>query len=120
MAYFNIHEKLYDASGDGDDGRVRELLVNKADPNKYKDSDGVTALIWAAYLGRDSTVSILIQHGADLNVQDNFGRTALYRAAGNGQNEVTTRLIKAGADLNIQNNDGKTPIQVARNVEIAR
>ena len=120
MADSDIHEKLFNASGkDGDDTRVRELLTAGGDP-KYKDSyNGQTALYKAAWWGRDSIVSILIQHGADLNIQTNYGRTALYLSAGSGHNEVTTTLIEAGANLNIQNNEGKTPIQVA-NEEIAR
>lgn len=58
----DIHKKLYDASSDGAETRVRELLAAGADPNKYKDSYGDTALIWAAWWGRDSTVSILVHH----------------------------------------------------------
>ena len=108
MADSDIHEKLYNASYYGDDTRLRELLTAGADPNKYRNSNGITALLDAASRGRDSTVSILIQHGADLNIQEKYGRTALYWAAGNGHNEVTTALIKAGADLNIQTEDGKT------------
>ena len=40
----DIHKKLYDASSDGAETRVRELLAAGADPNKYKDSYGDTAL----------------------------------------------------------------------------
>ena len=113
MADSYIHEKLYYASGNGNDTFVRELLAAGADPNKYKDIDGITALIKAASNCRDSTVSILIQHGADLNVQTNYGSTALTIAAWKGRNEVTTTLIKAGADLNIQTTNGKTALTIA-------
>ena len=109
MADPDIHRKLFDAVGDdSDDTRVRELLAAGADPHKYKDRRGWTVLIEAAWRGRDSTVSILIQHGADLNIQDNDGKTALQRATWNGKYEFTTKLIKAGADLNIKDKDGKT------------
>ena len=108
MSDSDIPRQLYDASGDGVDTRVRELLGAGADPDKYRDSDGDTALIRAAGWGKVSTVSILIQHGADLNIQDNDGKTALQRATWNGKYEFTTKLIKAGADLNIKDKDGKT------------
>ena len=108
MGDSDIHQELYDASSAGDDSRVRELLADGSDPDEYKDGNGWTALIVAARYGRDSTVSILIQHGADLNIQDNDGKTALQRATWNGKYEFTTKLIKAGADLNIKDKDGKT------------
>ena len=120
MADSDIHERLFNASIDGDDTRVRELLAAGADPDKYKDSDCDTALLEAAARGRESIVSILIQHGADLNIQDDNGWTALHYAAANERNEITEILIKAGADLNIQNNEGKTPIQAAENMEVVR
>ena len=76
MADSDIHRKLFDASGyDGDITRVTELLGAGADPDKYKDSSGDTALIEAAWRGSDSIVSILIQHGADLNIQNKDGKT---------------------------------------------
>ena len=35
----DIHEKLFDASRDGNNTRVRELLAAGADPNKYRNND---------------------------------------------------------------------------------
>ena len=125
MADSKIHERLWDASFSGQDTRVRELLAAGADPDKYIPSYGdptmVThefrdpALATAAGWGRDSTVSILIQHGADINRQNNKGWTALHRAAENGHNKVTTTLIEAGAELNIQTRNGSTPLILATN-----
>ena len=110
MTDSDIHKKLYDASSGGDDTLVRELLTAGADPDKYKDSNGFTALIVAVNRGNDSIVSILIQHGANPNIQNKYENTALHNAALNGNNEVITTLIKAGADLNIQNDEGKTAL----------
>ena len=50
MADSDIHEKLYDASVAGEDARVRELLAAGAQPDKYKDGYGWTAVIEAAIL----------------------------------------------------------------------
>ena len=100
MADSDIHKTLYKASEAGDDTRVRELLGVGADPDKYKDSHGLNALIRAASLGRDSTVSILIQHGADLNIQNKYGKTALYRAAEKHYDSIVSILILHEADLN--------------------
>ena len=114
MADSDIHEKLYDASVAGEDTRVRELLAAGADPDKYKDNNwGHTALIKAALDGHDSTVSILIQHGADIELPSSQGSTALTLSAANGHNKVVQRLIEAGAELNIQNKEGKTALHKA-------
>ena len=75
MMNSDIHYKLYDASRDGNDSRVRELLAAGAEPDKYRDSRDITAQAESAWYGRDSTVSILIQHGADINRQNNTGWT---------------------------------------------
>ena len=120
MSDSDIHYKLYWASRDGNDARVRELLAAGAEPDKYKDSWDDTALNEAARLGRDSTVSILIQHGADINRQNKNGYTALHRAAASGQNAVVSTLLQAGADPYLPDYAGQTPMQVAENKEIAR
>ena len=78
---------------------MRELLAAGADPNKYKDSAGWTALIRAAFWGRDSTVSILIHHGADLNIQTKDGETALEMAASGEYYDVILILMEAGAEV---------------------
>ena len=96
----DIHEKLYAASLDGEDRRVRELLEVGADPQKYKDEGGNSALHIAVCHGRNEVSTTLIMSGADLNIQNNEGDTALHRAASTGNNEVATNLIKAGAKLN--------------------
>ena len=113
MADSDIHKKLWDASAAGDGDGVRDLLAAGADPDKYKDRYGYTALLEAAAWGRDSIVSILIQHGADINRQGYYGNTALHSTAVNGHNEVTATLIKAGADMNIQCKDGETVLHWA-------
>ena len=88
-----LHEKLFTASRAGDGTLVGELLVAGADPNKYKDMFGNAALLEAAFIGKDSIVSMLINLGADLNMQNIHGDTALHRAAVRGKNEVIKTLI---------------------------
>ena len=112
----DIHE-LYDASLYGEDRRVRELLEVGADPQKYKDEGGNTALHIAACRGRNDVISTLIKSGADLNIQNNEGDTALHRAASTGNNEVATNLIMAGADLNKKNKDGDSALDRAASTE---
>ena len=121
MADSDIHKKLYYASIQGDDSLVRELLAAGADPDEFKDNSGNTALHEAASQGNNTTVSILIDHGADLNIQNQARETALQRAAKKEKNEVATKLIEAGSDMNIQDKNGETALHRAaasRNDEV--
>ena len=111
------YRDLYGAIRDGDDTRVRELLAAGVPPDKYKDSEDDTALADAAYRGRDSIVSILIQHGAYIDRQNEDGWTALHKAVYHEHNDVTRTLIVAGADLNRQDNDGETALHKAAEEE---
>ena len=82
---------------------------------------GNSALIRAADNGRTEVVGILIEAGADINLQDNGvrsaewvyqrliivicvcqGYSALMLSAANGFTEVVGILIEAGADINLQ------------------
>jgi ankyrin repeat protein len=53
---------------------------------------------------------MLIDAGADLNIQDTAGLTALHRCARWNHPEIARMLIDAGADLNIQDTDGWTAL----------
>lgn len=72
-----------------------------------------TALIWAACIGHNEAVKILIKAGADLNAQSENGETALMIAARNGRTEAAELLIKAGANLHSKDKDGYTAIRTA-------
>ena len=56
---------------------------------------------------------ILIDHGADVNVQDEEELTPLHCAARDGYGECVLILCKAGADCYKTNNEGKTAKDLA-------
>jgi len=70
--------------------------------------DGGTALMGAAYIGHERVVDLLIQHGAEVNLQRSSGFTALMSAAGQGRERVVELLLQHGAEINLQNSDGVT------------
>ena len=62
--------------------------------------------------GHTDIARLLLEHGADPNVQNNDGETALTAACSNprGNRDVITALITAGAELDKRNNDSMTAL----------
>ena len=61
-----------------------------------------TVLMWAVRYGQTEAVKLLVEKGADLNIQSKSGETALMSAARTGRTEIVKILVEGGADLNIQ------------------
>ena len=76
-------------------------------------ASGGTALMHASGRGYSDIVKLLIESGADVNIQDNRGYTALMSASYKGHREVAKLLIESGADVNAQDNDGVTVLMYA-------
>jgi len=90
---------LADAVERRDNQAVLSLLKTRADVNAAQ-SDGATALHWAAYLDDAETASLLIRAGARVDTPNNYGVTPLALASGNGNAAIIDQLLKAGADPN--------------------
>jgi ankyrin repeat protein len=78
---------------------------------------GHTPLVRAARGGHRATVRVLLNKGANPNVQDHRGHTPMYRATKFGHSEVVKMLLEKGANPNIQNNKGRTPMWKAKSLE---
>ena len=97
--------------------RERSNLVNCHDNNKY----GWTSLLWASANGHKSTVKLLLDHGADVNLKNNNGGTALIRASRRGHESAVKLLLEYGADVNLRNKYDDTPlIYASRHETIAK
>lgn len=78
---------------------------------------GNTALIFAVNKFMSNVIKLLLDNGADVNVQNKRGITALmyavkYSANPLGEN-IVDMLIKYGADVNISDNNGWTPLKIS-------
>ncbi|CAG8956335.1 hypothetical protein HYFRA_00003715 [Hymenoscyphus fraxineus] len=96
---------------------IKFLVENGADINA-KDSDGMTALSNAVYLGNETVVQCLLENRADANIPDDLGRSALFFAAGQSQHRdkavaFARSLLAHGADINLQTTRGMTPLMIA-------
>ncbi len=87
-----------DAAMRGDLDEVRGLLRSGADVNAPQ-SDGLTAIHWAADNGDAALARVLIYAGANLApLTRNDAYTPLHMAARGGHAEVLALLLEAGAD----------------------
>jgi len=61
----------------------------------------------------DEVERLVVDCGADPNIQDAFGDTPLHYAAYNGRLGVVRLLLEHGADPNVQDHDDRTPLHFA-------
>jgi ankyrin repeat protein len=101
-----------DAVQQRDKQAVLSLLKQRADVNAPQ-SDGATALHWAAYLEDADTTALLIRAGAKVGTPNNYGVTPLALASANGNAAVIDQLLKAGANPNGAVRAGETPLMLA-------
>lgn len=106
-----IDKDLVIASSDGDIEAVRKLLAGGADPD-------VTALEWtpltrAAMKGHREIVILLVENGADVNIQAPGGGTPLFWAASYNQLDVAKELIARGAAIKPHSKGSSDPLTVA-------
>jgi uncharacterized protein len=104
--------QLADAVQHRDTKTIQSLLAAHADVNAPQ-SDGATALHWAAYLDDSETAARLIRTGAKVDVRNNYGITPLALAAANGNAAIIDHLLKAGANPNGAVRSGETPLMIA-------
>ncbi|MFP3022783.1 MAG: ankyrin repeat domain-containing protein [Wolbachia sp.] len=63
----------------------------------------------------NQAIDLLLEAGADPNIQDNKGKTPLYLAAATGHYDNANSLLLKGANPSITSRKGKPPQQIATN-----
>ncbi|MCJ1378973.1 hypothetical protein MMC17_002072 [Xylographa soralifera] len=81
-----------------------EVHVNAADKKRR------TALHWAASIGQEATVKLLLDHGAKIGARTNRRQTPLHMAAEEGHLEAVELLIAAGSEVNALSDTKTTPL----------
>lgn len=103
---------LVDAVRAGDRAAVQSLLRQGADAGE-PESDGSTALLWAAYRDDLEAATLLLGAGGDVNASNDLGATPVWAASQNGSLAMVRLVLEAGADPNAALLAGETPLMVA-------
>ncbi len=102
---------LMTAAFNDDIGTVRVLINAGVDINA-KNSEGLTALLYASSIGGFKCSKALIDAGADIEETDELGFNPILYAARDGHVEIAKELIKVGADINKTWNNHKTVLML--------
>ena len=94
---------------------IVRILLNKGADVSIVGDDGFTALHLAVQTGNLAVSTLLVEAGADVNLQarNSNGGTALLMSAQKGHLEVMKMLIDAGADLRATTSKGSTTLHLA-------
>ncbi len=104
---------LIEATRGGDLDQVSLILAGDTDVFAA-DPLGRTALHYAAALGNQEIVSVLISYMERLDPVDGDGFPPLMRAAQNGHPGVVRQMLDQGADPSRTNNAGQSALSLAR------
>jgi ankyrin repeat protein len=118
-SHFVIASDLMDAIVGGQRDLALNMIAEGVDVSELQ-TDGTSALMYAAYLGDAEMAATLIKAGADPSLANSYGTSAILEATIVGANGVLEILLENGADANWSNPEGETPLMnVARagNVE---
>ena len=87
-----------------------EYLIDecKLDPNEI-DTYGQNPIYYAVRDGRIDTINLMIEKGANINIEDNYGQNCIFYAIREGRVEVVELLIEKGANINQIDKKKMTP-----------
>lgn len=77
--------------------RITKIAKFSKNINERSSENGWTALMFAINNGSAKIVDVLIESGADVNIEDLNGLTPIKFARRTGNKEIVSLLLKAGA-----------------------
>ena len=106
---------------------ARYLITLGADVHaiseKQKNGDGGNTALWYSVQGsrtaREGMVTLLLEHGANVNCIGEHDWTPLHMAAQWNHPESAKILLRHGADLGCKDSDGRTSMDIARQFDSA-
>nr|XP_015195735.1 PREDICTED: ankycorbin isoform X1 [Lepisosteus oculatus] len=106
-------DRLLNAVEHGEVDKVTSLLGKKGVNAVKLDSEGKSALHWAAAKGQVECLGAILAHGADASVLDASGSSPLHLAAKNNHQECALKLIQSKCVIEALDSTGKTALHHA-------
>jgi ankyrin repeat protein len=97
---------------------LRLLLEHGAQTEAVELDRRQTPLLWASIDGNTEAISLLLDHGANINASDDEGCTALHLAAEYGNHEAVQLLVDKRADIFAIDYNADTPLDLAASVSV--
>jgi len=105
--------ELYNSIYDKDINLIRDLILKGADVNYLI---WHTPLILATMYDRPDVCSLLLESGANVNLQNNTGNTALMHVMGPNK-RILKLLLEYDADINLANKNNLNALTLYKNNE---
>lgn len=96
-----------------DNGEVVTVLLGNGAKSYLRNPLSETALMLAAFYGRERSVAALLERGTDIGEANRQGWTPLTYAAFAGHEAIVGQLLAHGAAVNGTTNNGLTPLMLA-------
>lgn len=91
---------------------VNLILKKKININNQEDTLGLTPLHMAITKNNINTIQLLINNGAQINIQDFYGNTSLHYAISEKNEDIIKLLFKYQPNFNLTNIEGKTSLHI--------
>lgn len=106
----SLEYELLNATSQNNLPKVKSLLEKGVNVNFQEKSFGFSPLTNACHDDKIEVLQLLIEAGANLNIQTRTGWTPLHYAVQSQQRKVFDILVNAGADINTKDVEGDTPL----------
>eukprot|EP01088_Endostelium_zonatum_P022627 TRINITY_DN992_c0_g1_i1.p1 TRINITY_DN992_c0_g1~~TRINITY_DN992_c0_g1_i1.p1 ORF type:complete len:426 (-),score=101.81 TRINITY_DN992_c0_g1_i1:84-1361(-) len=107
------NHELFRACRDNDIRAIKKMLDQGYDINCSDVDTGSTPLHWAASKSQHHAIRLLVESGANVNMQNKRGLTPLHLLIINRVEPIAFWLVKKGADIRIVDNEGHTALDLA-------
>ncbi len=94
-------------------GIVKELLALNANIHARDTYFANTPLMLACLTGNIEIVTLLLEHGAEINIENNFGLTPFFIAIEQNNEELISLLLAHNVDIHQENYHNTTSLMVA-------